>query len=639
MVILLNLSIYFLIINRSLDIIIIRQTNLLTDNTYKQKGIIAFMKYEKKWTLNFKNAILIPCTIVISLIVIILFWLPSIRYSSLFQSQAENYNQNIIRQTNLGIAQSLLQFEEKIKKVIDDPRIRNFLSSDRSTNSFQYEYQNIIEEYFDVQSLDAYYLECLDIYPLNQADNLQYGYKSTDIKQIRNSTFYEHALIYPTNLNWLPYNTEEECLELTRCIYSYTDYTLQGILVIRLSHDFLLDKFQNLSIVDADCMYILDSQNQIICSTDISLSGTKYPDTAWLTEDSGTYSKNSKLYSYAHVRSTIPAVPYDKWVTIIQLDEKLLFANFRRILYVFNVLAGIILIISAMMIILFSRSLTRPVYALTEAMKQISKENFNIILPENSILKEYAVINHGFNHMSRQLDNMINTVYKAQLAHKEAQLKNLQSQMNPHFLFNTLQLISWKAHEYEAYPVCDMISSLSYMLQTDLHSDDENSYTLRQELEYIHQYSFIIKCKYNGKIAILINIPDELLDCRIPKLIIQPFLENSIRHGLEPKPSPGTVTVTIQKEAEDLICIIEDNGVGMGYDMLHNIQDSKYAFSQDESYAEKGHHIALSNIQERIRLLYGEKYGFRISSQLLKGTRVVLRIPFFPYRYDNADAS
>ena len=74
--------------------------------------------------------------------------------------------------------------------------------------------------------------------------------------------------------------------------------------------------------------------------------------------------------------------------------------------------------------------------------------------------------------MSKQLDNMINTVYKAQLVHKEAQLKNLQSQMNPHFLFNTLQLISWKAHEYEAYPVCDMISSLSYMLQTDLHSDD-----------------------------------------------------------------------------------------------------------------------------------------------------------------------
>jgi len=612
--------------------------NYHMDNKKIQKGIFTSMKHKKiKWKLNFKNAIFIPCTIVISFIVIILFWLPSMRYSSLFQSQAENYNQNIIRQTNLGIAQSLLQFEEKIKKVIDDPRIRNFLSSSISADSFQYEYQNIIEEYFDVQSLDAYYLECLDIYPLNQSGNLQYGYKTTDIKQIKNSVFYKHALIYPTNLNWLPYNIEEECLELTRCIYSYADYSLQGILVIRLSHDFLLDKFQNLSIVDADCMYILDSYNQIICSTDISLSGTKYPDTAWLTENSGTYSKDGKLYSYAHVRSIIPAVPYDEWVTIIRLDEKLLFANFHRILYVFNVLAAVILIISAIMIILFSKYLTKPVYALTEAMRQISKENFNAILPENTILKEYAIINRGFNHMSKQLDNMINTVYKAQLVHKEAQLKNLQSQMNPHFLFNTLQLISWKAHEYEAYPVCDMVSSLSYMLQTDLHSDDENSYTLRQELEYIHQYSFIIKCKYNGKIAITINIPDELLDCRIPKLIIQPFLENSIRHGLEPKPSPGRVSVTIQKEMEDLICIIEDDGVGIGYKLLHKIQDSKSAFPEDEVHAEKGHHIALSNIQRRIQLLYGENYGFQISSQLHKGTRVVLRTPFFPYKCDNAE--
>ena len=167
-------------------------------------------------TLNFKNAILIPCTIVVLFIAILLFWLPSGIYARLFRTQAQSYNQNIIRQTNLGIAQSLLQFEEKIKKVIDDPRIRGFLSSDQTVDSFQYEYQNLIEEYFNFQSLDAYYLECFDIYPLHKQGNLQYGYKATDIKQIEDSDYYEYALIYPTNLNWLPCHKEARCLELTR---------------------------------------------------------------------------------------------------------------------------------------------------------------------------------------------------------------------------------------------------------------------------------------------------------------------------------------------------------------------------------------------------------------------------------------
>lgn len=583
------------------------------------------------WTLNFRNAIFVPCTIVVLFIAILLFWLPSGIYSHLFRSQAESYNQNIIRQTNLGIAQSLLQFEEKIKEVIDHPRLRSFLSSDQTVESFQYEYQNLIEEYFNVQSLDAYYLECLDIYPLHKQGSLQYGYKTTEISQIENSDYYEHALIYPTNLNWLPYHKEAQCLELTRCIYDYEDYSLQGILVIRLSHDFLLDKFQNLSIVDADCMYILDSHKQIICSTDGSLSGTEYADSSQLGESSGSYSIDGKLYSYAYIRSTIPAVPYDDWITVIRLDEKLLLSDFRHILYLFNALAVVILSIAAAATIFFSKYLTRPVYVLTEAMEQIAQENFDVTLPENSILKEFAAINHGFNHMIRRLDTLINTVYKSQLAQKEAQLKNLQSQMNPHFLFNTLQLISWKAHEYEAYPVCDMISSLSYMLQTDLHSDDENSFTLRTELEYIQQYSFIIKCKYHGKISILIHIPDELLDCRIPKLIIQPFLENSIRHGLEPKPSPGTVSITIQKQNEDLFCIIEDDGVGMGYDVLHDIQTANDTLPAEKICEEKGHHIALSNIQRRLQILYGEKYGFQITSRMLRGTQVTLRIPYRPY--------
>ena len=115
------------------------------------------MKLNKsQWQLDFKSSIIIPCIIAITLITILLFIFPSIRYSALFSAQAENYSQNIIRQTNLGISQSLHQFETKVKNLIDDPEIRNFIISNESTDDFQYSFQNIIESYFQVNSLDAY---------------------------------------------------------------------------------------------------------------------------------------------------------------------------------------------------------------------------------------------------------------------------------------------------------------------------------------------------------------------------------------------------------------------------------------------------------------------------------------------------
>lgn len=578
------------------------------------------------WQIDFRKTILLSCTILIISIVVVLFWLPARRYSKLYRLQAENYNQNIISQTNLGIVQSLQQFESKIKEVIDNPEIRNSLSSSLPVSEFQYEYQKIIEGYFDFQSLDAYYLECLDIYPLNRTGSFQYGYKNTQIKNIKNSSFYESALIHPTTLNWLPYNTHEQCLELARCIYDYDTYELQGILIIRLSHDFLLDKFQNLNVMDTDCLYILDSDGQILCSTDPTLPGTVYKEYHFLSS-SGTYSNDGRLYSYARLKSAASAIPYDNWITIMSLNENTLFASFRKILHDFNVIAVLILLASAIAVFFLARKLITPIYALTNAMEQVSKENLSVSLPTVSFFKEYTTINQGFNHMVLRLDMLINTVYKAQLAQKEAQLKTLQSQINPHFLFNTLQLISWKAYEYEAVPVCDMIASLSYMLQTDLYSDDENCFTLRQELEYIRQYSLIIKNKYDNRISITTNVPEELLDCRIPKLILQPFLENSIKHGLEPKISPGNVSLSISRSRNNLICVISDNGIGMRNDTLKKIQSANLDMPSEKVRDEKGHQIALSNIQRRIKLLYGDEYGFSVISQPYQGTIVTLIIP------------
>lgn len=368
------------------------------------------MKLNKsQWQLDFKSSIIIPCIIAITLITILLFIFPSIRYSALFSAQAENYSQNIIRQTNLGISQSLHQFETKVKNLIDDPEIRNFIISNESTDDFQYSFQNIIESYFQVNSLDAYYLEGLDLYLLHKKGSLHYGYKNTSLSDIQTSPYYRNALIYPTNLNWLPYNQKEECLELSMCIYNYTDYSLEGIVVIRLSQSFLLDKFQNLNIINADCMYILNENRQIICSTDISLLGNVFDGFELSTNACGSYSSAGKLYSYADMRSAVPAISYDKWVTVIQIDHNKLLSGFRQISTRFYILALLLILFSFISIYMFSRIITAPLYDLTKALKEIAHENFKFVLPETSFMKEYSLINHGFNKMSKKLDMLINS--------------------------------------------------------------------------------------------------------------------------------------------------------------------------------------------------------------------------------------
>jgi sensor histidine kinase YesM len=169
-----------------------------------------------------------------------------------------------------------------------------------------------------------------------------------------------------------------------------------------------------------------------------------------------------------------------------------------------------------------------------------------------------------------------------------------------------------------------MIQSLGYMLESNLHSGDKNIYSLREEIEYISHYARIIKYKYADKIDIQFCIPDDLLNCKIPKSLIQPFVENSVRHGLVKKNIPGRILLTIEKKENELIITIVDDGVGIRPDILRVIlQENPMISDCDQGF----HHIGLINIRKRIRILYGKKYGFTIKSHLYKGTVATIRIP------------
>lgn len=563
--------------------------------------------------------------ILLLFISIFLFFIPHRLYTNEFVSQAEYYCNNFLAQANTGVETALTQFNSKVQEIINDQSIQKILHNTKPESSSQYDYQIIISEYFDPKTMDAYYLQEFDLYIKNSGEYLQYGTKPTQLTEPFSSNYYSQALANPTRVNWLSYNSDLECIEIATIAYDKNNYEVLGLIIIRLSTDFLMYKFDAYNTLDIDELYIADQHQQVLCSTETSALGCSLEEIHLNTVPGTTETKDSIIIMRSLCQGN-SRFPYDSWSSIIVLKRQELLKSFQQIAFLFYILAIIILIASLFVFIKFSNFITTPISELVSAMKGVEKEQLNISLPEAYSLTEIAEINHGFNQMVSRLNILINNVYKIKLAEQESQLKILQSQINPHFLFNTLQLISWKAYDYDAMPVCDMIASLSYMLQTDLCSDNDNTFTLREEIEYIRQYEKIIQCKYNDKIKIIIDVPDELIECKIPKLILQPFLENSITHGLAPKAVPGTVSLSVRKESNDIVVTIQDDGVGMRSNILNQIQNSN--IKTDPHANNIGHHIALKNIQDRISLLYGESYGFTLQSQINKGTQITVKLPY-----------
>ncbi|MDO4275942.1 MAG: sensor histidine kinase [Eubacteriales bacterium] len=568
-------------------------------------------------------------TLFISLIVIfttlVLLLIPAKLYKNQYFSQAQNYCKNMVVQTSTGIHAALQQFDDTADKMIVDKAFVELLKPDLDHTTRIYLYQNIIREYFPPSTIPGYYIRGIDFYCKDPAVHLQQGGVSVDLNEPFSSTLYTNALQAPLSLNWND-TVNQDTLVISRIVYDLETYNIQGLLVISISRNFLLDKFNTYNTMEVENLFIVDGSGTILCSDDISLSGTIYPDYEdMFTETIGTIDSPEQITIYCKSSQVTYQYPYQNWHVVININKNILLHDFNNILRVFYLIALLIVLAGIWISAVFSRYISRPIQKLVSNMAQVQEGNLQTRVDKEISILEISLANQGFNTMVQRLNTLINTVYRIEIAQKEAQFKALQAQINPHFLFNTMQLINWKANEYEAYPVCDMVQSLSYMLETTLNYRDERTFTLREELLYLQNYAQIIHYKYMDKIQLHFNIPEELLDCQIPILVFQPFIENAIVHGLEPKQGNGTVSLTIIRRSNDLSATIEDDGAGIRPDILRKLREN---VPLEHHTRESSYHMALFNIQTRIKLLYGENYGYEIQSRLYQGTCITLTIPY-----------
>ncbi|HEX7056179.1 MAG TPA: sensor histidine kinase [Bacilli bacterium] len=262
-------------------------------------------------------------------------------------------------------------------------------------------------------------------------------------------------------------------------------------------------------------------------------------------------------------------------------------------------------------------SATKRIRQLTRHVRQVKQGNFELSrLPASA--DEIGQLTHHFHLMVQSISDLMTENYKMGSEIKDKELKALQAQINPHFLYNTLDLINVLAIERGAEEISRVVDELAVFYRLSL-SKGEDIVTLENELKHVEAYVRIQNRRFGGGIELIIDVPCELYDCKIPKITLQPLVENSILHGiLETDKQRGTIRIQARKEEYDVIITVEDNGVGMTAEQLAAI------FKGNGSKKTGG--FGVGNILDRIRLYYGNQYGLQFDSAPNAGTRATLRI-------------
>ncbi|TCO77412.1 cache domain-containing sensor histidine kinase [Marinisporobacter balticus] len=289
-----------------------------------------------------------------------------------------------------------------------------------------------------------------------------------------------------------------------------------------------------------------------------------------------------------------------------------------KYLYTIIFIALLTIIISMFVV----TNITKPIKDLIENIEEINDGVFTTKMPSYQY-SEFDEVSTTFNHMVDKIQYLINEVYEKQMLLTESELKALQAQINPHFLFNVLETISWEARLSNNENIYRMVNSLGELLRANFSFHSREKIKIRQEIEYIEFYLYLQKIRFDDKLMINISQSDlSILDFYLPKLCIQPIVENAIIHGIENKIGKGHLSLTIKNEHDGLYFEIIDDGVG--FDTSHvdidNIKNPEYVKT-------KRKHIGLVNVNKRIKLIYGEPYGISIQSQINEGTKVIIHIP------------
>ena len=320
------------------------------------------------------------------------------------------------------------------------------------------------------------------------------------------------------------------------------------------------------------------------------------------------------LDKYTYYYTKIPA--NENWYLCTKVETANLTKETSSFILMLTSLLVLFTLITIVVCIYLSRSITKPISNLNETMQKASS-NLQIVADQSDI-EEINSLSYSFNQLIQKIDNLLKKIKEDAKLQRQSEIKVLQAQINPHFLYNTLDALNWKALQHQDTEMTTLIRSLCDFYRISLSNGDE-FIPIKDEIKHVECYLKIQSIRFKNQFTYDLEVEPHLLSMYCLKILLQPLIENAITHGLRPLDYPGEIHIRIFTQDNNIIMTVEDNGVGMSEQMLDEVKNglSNQAL----------HKYGLYNINQRIRLTYGETYGIHIQSQLNSGTKVTVTIP------------
>lgn len=457
-------------------------------------------------------------------------------------------------------------------------------------------------------------------------ENIYYystDYSSMSMEEQVDNLAFEKAYEMWGTTYWKPYN--EELVFATSLVFDFESMKPLGVISVGIDTAYFKELYKNISSEKANEILVLNQDRQILIGED-----NKGRDLAEIIlekykpvneEGKEIYYKDEK-YIYTTWKAK------GNGIQVMNLiSEKVIMDGIFKLLspVIWSALLGVIL--SAAIAVLISGQISSNIKLLLSNIRSISRGDFSQkIVPAS--YDEVGMLAVEFNHMSEQIVALFKSVTDEKIQKKNSELKalqfeydSLQAKINPHFLYNTLESINSLAKLKGQQDIADSIYLLGKYLREAI-SSKRKFILLEEEIQNIRNYVKIQQLSYGDKIQIIFQVDEALLEAVVPKLILQPLVENSIVHGIEPKIGRGRIAITARCEKKDMYLEVWDDGVGISRKQLENTMEQ----GPDNSGYEHTK-VGLMAVHKRIRILYGETYGIHIHSAPREGTSIMIKLP------------
>lgn len=547
------------------------------------------MKYRYKLTMLLVAASLVPMAVLV-------IYSHDRMSNMLRSSEIEDMN-SILEQTRSGIDSQIKIYSSLLNYLTYSPEIEELIA-DKNIDGYDayVKYTEIADPLLSVPK--SYHDEILQIELFSDSIKVKHEYTLIPLKEVEEEWWFE-LLSDEVQVQWVV-NSRQQELAAVRKIYN--GQSLEAVLCVTLDYQKIFGPFENIISLEMGGT-ILDDDGRVIYQKHNFENG--------LPADIEIYALEDMEKEYAFVTAESKE---SGWTFYLYKSQRMI-ADTVSSLFIEEIplILGCVFIVFVTGVI-FTRFFTRKIEALTENMNQVNRGSREVTVFSDTE-DEIGVLVNSFRRMMDEINRLIDEVYVNRIARKEFELKALQAQINPHFLYNTLSSINWMAIRSNQKEISKVTLALSTFYRTAL-SKGEDIVSVGTCIKNIEAYIEIQLILHDYDFSVQWEIDETVSDEKMPKLLLQPIVENALEHGLDLKEDgEKCLQISLGQDEKDVILTVKDNGMGMEQEKAEALI----------TYQAKGY--GLKNVNDRICLMYGEDYKIRITSKIGEGTSVQMRIP------------